>query len=569
MESVSVARLHVRKTFSIASYLFLIPIVSIGLLLRLHSLGFVTESLWYEDGAFITQAYSLGIESVWTPFSYLFVYHRLVALIARELPLIWAPYIFFVAWLFVFFLIVWVLKSRAKLIDIDPLSVLLVILAITFQPSQGEAWFNLNQSHCTLGIALSLYVCIPTKKPASVTEILFLLIASLSDVSSIVLTMVLVLQLILLRDFSVRKATYILVPAGALVEGVFLFSSHRVQQGGVDLKLEDWLHVVWTLLTFGGTSIPIYVISILFWTVTLIYVVRWSVFERAGLDRIPWLSPLFAIAVAALMFFVSGVAEGSGLRDLNPMDMESRYCLVPYSLLFFAAFVCTKDRKSVQIGLACLVGIICALEFVTVDRDDREASTGLLAHTNMQWTAFAKFQEIKSDLVIPINSPLPIYPPEPFVQISRRAEVRESSFVLTPGLQSAALGPTLQFDIGKYCPTNKYIGLEFDIWRERMGAARVNWTDGRSVSSEKSLDRFYPAGPVTMQFAFRRDISDSIVEFYPALGVADSRVVRTFTKLRSEAKGTDTSLYPGATFAERTPAGGKVKIEQTRVFCLE
>ena len=72
-----------------------------------------------------------------------------------------------------------------------------------------------------LSIALCLNVCTPAKKPASVPEILFLVLTSLSGLPPIVLTGTLALQLVT-SWFAIRKATYIILPVCAVVEGLFL-----------------------------------------------------------------------------------------------------------------------------------------------------------------------------------------------------------------------------------------------------------------------------------------------------------------------------------------------------------
>lgn len=129
-----------------------------------------------------------------------------------------------------------------------------------------------------------------------------------------------------------------------------------------------------------------------------------------------------------------------------------------------------------QAGLACLVGLICGFSFLTVSRDNREATTGLLIHSNMQWPAFTKFQKIRPDIVIPINSPWPVYPPLWNVQIRKSgAEVRSPDYEATrspiPLLSGRAYPPAdspdvmngegidggsmaskgMHFDIGNYC----------------------------------------------------------------------------------------------------------------------
>jgi hypothetical protein len=587
MEALSQVRRYPYGSVVTHNHLILVAVAFFGLLLRLHSLNYITESLWNEDGYLINQSYDLGIKSVWTPFSYLFVYHRLVALLARLLPLVLTPYIFFIAWAFAYFLTIWVIKTRSQSTALDPLSALLLTLAITFQPSHGEAWFNLNQTHCTLGIALCLYVCIPARKPASPAESLFLLVASLSGVNSIVLTVILACQLVVLSDFHTRKATYILVPAGALVEGAFLFASHRVQQTGIDSSPMDWLHAISIFLTFAATSAGLRIIAVLFWLITFFYFWRWILQKKSQPDRAVWLSPLLAAGTAVLMLLAAAVSEGKWLRGLSPMDIDSRYFLIPYSLFFFVAFICTKDKRPVQITLACLAGIICATEFVTVDRADRASSTGILAHANMQWIAFSRFQKIRPDLIIPINSPYPIYPPDPYVQIAKGepngsiGNAAEAAPIILIPLRATDLRAVLRsdktlsvpsvvsFDIKKYCAVTRYIALEVDIWRERMGSAKVYWKSGRNMVSEKSLERFYPAGFVTMQFAFRKDATDSHIDFYPALGVGDSAVVRKLAQWQQDLREMGQPLDSKTTVAQPTPAGGEVRLKEVRLFCLK
>ena len=572
------------RTSGVAGYLLLLPIVSIALLVRLHSPAYITECLWYEDGTvYITESYELGARSLWMTDSggYLFLFHRLIALFAKQFPLILTPYMFFIAWLISFTSIVWVVKTRGNQLGLDSLSVLLVIVAIACQPSQGEPWFNLNHANFFLGIALALYICMPVKRAESVPEVVFLILASLTGVFSIVMTAVLAIQLVVLRDFSARKATYIVVPICGIVQAIFVIASQRLQQTRFDRNLLDWLNAIATFLSFGTTSRVIYIAAGLFWTVVGIYVYKWITNKEVQADRILWLSPLFSLAAAAMMYFVGALA---GMPEFSPVDMASRYFLIPYSLVFFVAFVCTSHRKMAQIALACLAGVVCAGEFRTVDGADRESSTGLLAHTNLQWTAFAKFQKVEPDLVIPINSPLPIYPPDAHVQIakevanaavrgrlarkpiildSHRSDVTVDPMRRGDSHSGAGGSPTLSFDIGNYCVTNRYLALEIDIWRARMGFAKVHWGHPGGFAAQNSLERFYPAGPVTMQFAFRRDIADSTIEFDPALGVKDSAIVRT---LMQDANA---PVDPKITVATVTPPGGQVEVKEARLFCLE
>jgi hypothetical protein len=584
--------LSYRPQFSTLSWPLLLLVLSLSLFIRLHSLDYIPESLWNEDGTvFINQSHEFGIKSLWIPFQgSLFLFHRLVALLATRAPLIAVPYIFFGAWVLSFFLIVWVVKHRGTLLRIDSFSLFFLLLAIALQPSQGEAWFNMNHVNFFFGVLLAIYVCTPVQRSSSVAEILLLVLVSLSTQCTTIIAAILFLQLIVLRDFSVRRATYIVVLGAAVIQVFFGATAHRLEQTGIGGSPIDWLNAALALLFFGKTDTFVCAASASFWVVTFVYLVKWILSKGTGVDRILWLSPLFAAVTAVIVFAVETFAVGRYLSILppSPLDMESRYFLVPYSLLFFAAFVCTKDAKNAQTVLFFLVGLICGSGFLTVDRSDRASTTGLLAHTNMQWSAFAKLQRIEPDIVIPINSPWPTYPPIWNVQVRKVRlaatagdHVKPNPILLSPR-QSNADGdppnmerselirnfppemPTLRFYIGNYCVKTRYLALEIDIWRSKMGAARIYWGQWDHTDTNKSLDRFYPAGAVTMQFAFRRDISDSTIELQPALGVPQSAIVRTLRYLKSK---NGSSL--GITVAEPTSPGGKVALKEVRLLCLE
>jgi hypothetical protein len=571
-------------TYSILFYLA----ISIALLARLGSLSYITESLWHEDGdVFINQSYDLGLKSLWHPNDgYQHLYQRLVALLARQFPLLLTPYIFFLAWLYAFFLMIWKIRSRAKLVGLNNLSQLLLALAIALQPSEGEAFFNLTHAGFFLGIALALDICIPVQIAASATEMGFLALASLTGVTSVAMIPVLALQWVTRRDFSQRKAAYLIVPICALVQAGCMLASQRGSRLAIDTHFADWENAVGNFFSFGGAGYFIYCVAAAFWVVTLIYFLRWfrgrNSVGRGGVRFTPLFS---AVAIAAwFLLVVMGGAFGDP-GSFSPLDVGSRYFLLPYSLIFFIALTCTQDDKIPHATVAILLGVVCAITFVTVSRPDRDQSTGLLTHANMQWLAFASWQKVKPDLVIPINSPYPVYPPGSSVKISQLSATSHSndgnkikpillsapirdSLEIQAGRenlngQSAHKGPVLEFDITGHCAQKNYLALEIDLWRERLGSAQIYWGRPDEMSDEKSLERFYPAGAVTMQFAFHREASDRVIRLFPALGVPDSALVRVI----------DQYIKPwpdsGIVIGEPTPAGGQVKINEVRLFCLE
>jgi hypothetical protein len=580
-----------RRVPFLTNAFFFYVIIFLALMARLNSLSYIAESLWYEDGELlINQSYEFGLNSLFLPWGgNQHLYDRVVALLAKQGPLVATPYVFFFAWLYSFFLIVLQIRSRAGLVGLGNLSQLILALTISLQPSHGEAFFNLVHADYYLGIALALYICMPAQAAASALEIGFLVVTSLTGVASVALTPVLALQYVTLRDFSTRKAAYIIVPSCAIIQVSCMVLSERWKYVGIDRHFADWLHGIGNFLAFGSGSYFVYCVAALFWAITSIYLLRSFHIGDGQRTGTLWVAPLSAVLATAVWFLLV-VLRGEPLSILSPLDMESRYFLMPYSLIFFIALTCTKDDKRAHVAVGVLLGIICSATFLTVSRPDRESTTGLLAHTNMQWPAFTKFQKIKPNLIIPINSPVPVYPPSPSVQINKqsaaghvgddakakaillsaqtRASVEREAVDRNPGGQSPDKDPVFEFDITKYCVQRSYIALEIDVWRERMGSASVHWGRPEEMSDDKSLERFYPAGPATMQFAFRRDLSDSLIEFYPALGVKPSAVVRTFAKAMQDPK-IKASPDPAITIAAMTPPGGLVKLKEVRLFCLE
>jgi hypothetical protein len=413
---------------------------------------------------------------------------------------------------------------------------------------------------------------------------MFLLITSLSGAFSLVLTPVIAAQLILLRDFTQRRMVYLIVPTCGSIECLFIFASHRLS--GLDTNVGDWTHAFVVFFSFGAESAVVFVASGLFWIITAGALVRWTSSRHTLASREEWMFPVFPCLAAACVFLSGALAMGPLLPTLSPLDMSSRYFLIPYSLLFLAAFVCTKDKKWAQAILVVLLSIIFIAEFRTVDRPDRASSTGWLIHGNMQWTAFTKFHDIKPDLTIPINSPLPAYPPMDFVKITKRnpsvspadstglellyvrpTTGREAHATATAGAEfafhAADATSAVYFDISRACVGQPYLGVEIRVWRSRMGEAMISWEPMKTYPiRDNSLKRFYPEGDVTMQFAFRRNLDDSVITFQPALGLEDSAflsLVRRYQDFFNKA---------GISVGRPTESGGDVNIRGVRLFCL-
>lgn len=565
------------------SHIFLLLFTSIALLARIESVGYVAGNLMAEDGPiFVSQSYELGIRSLWMEYyGYLFTYQRIVALFATQLPPGATPHIFAAAWLLSFFSILWVLKVRQGISGLNGHLVLLLLCAIALQPNRAASFFFLYSAHCNLGISLAFLICIPSEKTISPLEALFLILASLSGAFSIFLTAVLALQLAILRDFSIRKVTYILVTACAIIQAISILASPRFSQASPDGDAMHWMQFISSFFLFGMNSKLIYMAAVMFWSITFVFFCKWIADKGAHQNTTLWLSPLFSSLTAISILIASALSVGDILANLSPLDAYHWHFLVPYSLVFYIAITCTRDHMAWHITTAVLIGVICLAGLIAVARIDEETAKLWKIPRNIQWAAYTEFQKIEPNVLIPVYPSLPVYPPlwhaklkssvgdnsvslavrRPtiLVPLSGVSEEIDPATDSKPSTSAAATGRTLRFDIKDRCATSAYLALEVDVWRSKMGWARVSWGRPGSFNDERSLRRFYPEGSALMQFAFRRDLADYMVRLDLTEGVdeSESRMVKNLLL------GTS-----GTTVGVPTAPGGETMINEVRLFCL-
>lgn len=562
----------------------------ICLLARINGVDLVEESLLGDDGfLFINQSHEHGIRSLWMPYAgYHFLYQRLIALASIHLPSIAIPYIFFISWLLSFFSAAYVLMVRGKSLGLSDCLIVVLVCAIALQPTNvGGSFFFLSNAHFFLGIALCIHICTPsTGRPPSAAEIPLLIVASLSGPVSALMTILLVVQQIICRDFALRRATYTIVLLGGLTQIICILGSQRFNNV-YEVNLAHWARAIESFLRFGTDDNLCLFSAASFWSLSLILMIRWVYNRENHADAMTWLAPLFLTASAFAIFLLTGfsVSVRPSLPAMNPLHWEfSRYFLIPYSLSFYSAVVCARDHQWAQIAIVSLLGIICASTFSTTGLADRASTAPLLSRVNLQWTAYARFQKIRTDLLIPINPPWAVYPPFWSAQLGRKNSTIEgepkadSYFLVTPEtspLNSYGTRPddtvsdseaphSIYINVDKRCPMSRYLALEIYIWRSRMGWARVSWGTLGNFDIKHSLERFYLDGSTIMQFAFRRDVSDEIVKIDPTEGVPDSPFLR-----QMEAPGFKEFLsYHGVVGGAVTAPGGEFRIEEIRLFCL-
>lgn len=554
------------------SLFFQIAITVIALTSRLDW-NDIPNSLYNEDGRmFLNDAYRLGVDSVFQPLNgYLGVYIRLVSLIATALPLEYVPYLFFCGYLLAFLTIVGALYERSEIVGLDNIVTTVVLITIALQPSHGEPFFNLTHANFALGIALAIYVLIPSRAPPSPIEMLVVALGSLTGPFPVFFAPLLAAQWIILRDFHTRKVTYVIVALCTSLQLYCMLDSPRIASTATDTNPQTWLRALLALWRFGSDDYLSLIPAVLFWTIGVIFISR-SISEFWKADRPRVLAIVCCVAGAATIYLIGCLATGEYLPTFSPLNMHSRYFLIPYSLLFVAVFSSVSTHRSVLIVQSCLLASMCASAPLNVFRSDRGSSTGLLHHENMQWNAFARFHDTNPDLVIPINSNWPTDPPFWNVSASSaspRKRIRDApALTLGPGIDDAeyeehfsdAHSPIeLTFNIGGHCRRHRFLAIEADVWRDRMGWTKLMWGTGGQMLEDQSLRRFYRAGSVTMQFAFERNLSDQSISLKLSEGVPDSVMLHLLS-----AAFKSSSILVG----QPTPSGGRVIVRELRVFCL-
>lgn len=553
-----------------------------SLMLRIDNTSYIMESLWCEDSyLLINQAHALGVKSLWEPHAgYLHLYHRIVALVASAAPLVVTPVIYFCGWIAAFLLVVWVIAARSRELGLGRSTTLFVILAISLQPNNGEAFLNLGQSFYILAIALAIFVCLPSRRPPTLPGLFLLVLLSLSGPASEILAIVLVLRVALLRDFATRRAEYLVVWGCAAIQLFLTLQFDPWVQSRAGTSLNEWLRASSVFFSFGSTSQVSLAAAFVFWTITLYFLAGQL---TSSAQSFPLRSSLLLMLLTAGAFFGAGaVRQGDYMVLMNPVDHESRYYVLPYAIAFFCSFIVTRHCRPAQFAVLFSLGLICGDAFLTLDRVGREGSTGLYRHEPLQWVAFNKFREAKPSIAIPTNPTWAMWPSYWEVKVPNKAAPRRSriepiqldlaqlrspnsALVYYDGhvqVSSPARSPRIIISLGNRCGGVEYLALEVDVWTSSPGWTRLYWSNAAEFTTTESLSRFYPAGTTTLQYAFRRDPPVRTLRL-DLLGGVERWLMQDW------AKKTRESILHASMVPPPTPPGGEARIQNLRLFCLE
>lgn len=505
---------HLQKNSpsTISAWLYLIiAILLIFLLsLRMGNHNLLTASLWAEDGRVFIEQSSKGWQSLWTPYAgYIHLYPRLVALIAHHAPLLNTPAIFNIGWLFAYISAAFALVNYIQRQTGSPLLSVLACVAFSCTPQTGETLFTLTNSQWYIGTALLLYMLHKDSTPLSLIGNFLLFIACLSGPFVLLGAPFSLYVAISSRGKAKSKASYLIIITGICIQAMTLIINGRPNMElPLDTSIAHWMQPIKAFFLFGADKQTAVLASVVFWIAGATAILHgWSSLESEKKRTL-----VIASLLAALCFLAGLSTAKHEPQVLNPLGAGARYFLIPYALSFFSIAICLPGRRILGWIVLFSIAVVSKMLFTSVDRGE------------FQWKAYARLAEQADNISIPLAPKLPSYPgwsaypyrpltghqfiTVPLQQLKLSGIERATD--TTEELIPTAPDNQISFSIPQ-CTGGRYVGLLIDVDRPNAGDVQVYWGNNFAFSEQKSLRRFYPAGPVTAQLAFRKSRSDDTV----------------------------------------------------------
>lgn len=458
--------------------------------------------LWAEDGpVFLQMARDNGLASLWASYAgYLHLYPRLVALLAADLPLLMAPWIFFCAWLAAWLLMVGVVVRAAQALGLGTIAQCLTVLLIGCQPSSGEVFFNLTNAQWSLGIATFVLIAVPEAQPGwpPVVRGLLLLLLGLTGPFSALALPVLAFQA--WRRWPARPScSWLLVVACGFVQVLALLTGPPGSEPPLSASIGDIARAIRRTAMFGGSGALLNVASLAFW----IGLAAGLWHTRAHSAHGSQVRVDVRRRVSLLLVLGMTVVLTTALMRLSGLTAGTRYTWIPYGLAFMAAIVATRSLPWARAAVVVGAGLICLV------------SWRAFIPTDFQFDAYARWART-SEVVIPIHPAWPQYPGWAF-----RWGPRDDTSLASSGSQFIAIcdsqrpcpvPATLPARAEKLpvqgqasCVANEFAAVRVDLERPAPGWVRMAWEDAAGATRQSvPLERWYPAGRVEAQFAFRK-----------------------------------------------------------------
>lgn len=489
------------KIAKTSAFLYAAIASTIALLLHIKTIHFIERSLWAEDGnLFLNQALSLGTDSFFTSYAgYLHFYPRMISLLAIQLPPLFIPYILLLGWFLAFIFLIWTVIRIGNRFNIPPVLLIFLSVFIALVPSSQEIYFNLANGQWYLGAAFFLYFCTPNLPRPSLSELLIIMILSLTGPFSLIILPVLALRRFLSRDFQTMKWAYIVVGVCGLFQLAVIFTLPKMAiENGFHINLYEVLTVLKLFLLFGAEKVFVVIAALLFWCLFAFCLANVLLKKH---DKNISLLIIYTLFSCATFMGTVILMSRDFLSDIHPLGGCSRYFFIPYVLIFFAAISLIYKQKWQRAMMITLIAIICVGTLSKVER------------ANLQWNAFSKWSEINSNLIIPIAPYIKEHPgrhvnPGKYFLTGERPHsysLNTSKIKLTYDENSTSF----YLSITDHCIENRYIGLEINVWRKNEGEISVSWGENTHFNKDDFLARYYPSGESTIQLAFFREIKEN------------------------------------------------------------
>jgi hypothetical protein len=470
-----------RLTFFIVALMCLLPRLSIPY----HN----GQYLWAEDGIiYIDQAKSLVFGTLYTPYAgYLQTYSRLVALVGDVFPLQYIPSIYIVGWLLAFFVTIKIIVDGFQSKNISYLSIFLAICLMLLQPNNGEIFFNNVNAQWFIGLALAIYLIIPRAEAQTIPGVIATFVASISGPFSLIYLPIVVFK-ISKKTIKQFWAVYSVVLIGALIQASFIVNSDRTNSlSNIDVPLA--IKCFFLIFTFGAERFWLIGIG-LFW-ILLVY--SFIVAEREKrIDAALLLLAGMSVWAASIYAQIDNISSLAG-----QVSQGDRYTFIPYATFILSFFyIAKKDYKLL------LLSAVCILPFFASRIQPTTESLGL---KNIDFNSYVDFASHARGIIIPENPMWPTYPGwyiDGNLYYKLDDNKTTSTSATTPTSEMRLNGIARELTISapaQYCHSSNYIGVEVNLYQQQGG-----WLIAKAEAPNKNVvvDRYYPEGSITAQFAF-------------------------------------------------------------------
>jgi len=372
--------------------------VSIGLLALFpafdHQFFLGGKYLIAEDlRVFLAEAQNHNISAIWTIYGgYLWLYQRLVALIAGFLPLGYRPDIYFAGFIAAYALSLVIIIFCSIRYKFSLAAVCLIAAAITLQPhDSGEVvCFIITNTGWMLGLALTLYmICL--KEDCQLPrpyEHIFLFVTGLTGVHSLLLIPVLSVKVFLKKDFKRFASQYALVAMCGLVQLASLLQGRATEPLGE----RELLPLVKTAFLFGAANSQQIFVAIAFWGLFFIALI-WFFGKHSNADNKAFRAVIILCFISMAVYLIA--AFYYHFQRTGRIFATGRYTWIPYGLLFFSALTIGKGR---WMGVAIAASIISVCLLCNNDWSKRTTFRYPLAHYT--FSSFAEFSYYKNIVIL-------------------------------------------------------------------------------------------------------------------------------------------------------------------------